>query len=65
MVRAVVGTLLEVGRGKRSVEDFRTLVLPAESPGLGAGAPDRDSDSRSRAGESVPGHALFLSGIRY
>ena len=65
MVRAVVGTLLEVGRGKRSVEDFRTLVLPADSSGLGAGAPDRDSDSRSRAGESVPGHALFLSGIRY
>ena len=30
MVRAVVGTLLEVGRGKRSVEDFHTLVLPAE-----------------------------------
>ena len=65
MVRAVVGTLLEVGRGKRRVEEFRSLVLPAESLGLGAEAPDRESDWRSRAGESVPGHALFLSGIRY
>ena len=30
MVRAVVGTLLEVGRGKRSVEDFRALILPPD-----------------------------------
>ena len=88
MVRAVVGTLLEVGRGKRSVEDFAALVLPADytdegSPGSGAREPDCDGNhpaiplegtqgvtgrlpaGRSRAGESVPGHALFLSGVCY
>jgi len=57
MVRAVVGTLLEVGRGKRSVEEFRALVLPADYEG--------DEVLRSRAGESVPGHALFLSKVQY
>ena len=59
MVRAVVGTLLEVGRGKRSVEDFAALVLPVDYTEDGSPA------GRSRAGESVPGHALFLSGIQY
>ena len=59
MVRAVVGTLLEVGRGKRSPEDFASLVLPAS---------DNPSDKvsrRSAAGESVPGHALFLVDVKY
>ena len=50
MVRAVVGTLLEVGRGRRSVGSVAALV---------------DSGTRSDAGESVPGHALFLSGVDY
>ena len=57
MVRAVVGTLLEVGRGKRSPEDFRTLVLPVDFK--------EKTVMRSMAGESVPGHALFLSAVRY
>ena len=63
MVRAIVGTLIEVGRGKRSVEDFAGLILPAPEPGTvssKAGMP-----LRSRAGESVPGHALFLSKVEY
>jgi tRNA pseudouridine38-40 synthase len=50
MVRAVVGSLLEVGRGKRSVEDFSRLL---------------DGGTRSSAGESVPGHPLFLSKVEY
>ncbi len=50
MVRAVVGSLLEVGRGKRSIEDF-TLLL--------------SGGSRCAAGESVPGHPLFLSKVKY
>ena len=50
MVRAVVGSLLEVGRGKRSVDDFSHLL---------------DGGSRSSAGESVPGHPLFLSKVKY
>ncbi len=50
MVRAMVGTLLEVGRGKRD-EAWIDEVLAA-----------RD---RCRAGQSVPGEALFLEEIRY
>jgi len=59
MVRAIVGTLLEVGRGKRSVEAFKSLILPAE------GEEKAKLSLRSCAGESVPGHALFLSGVEY
>ena len=51
MVRAIVGTLLEVGRGKRTVEEFAALVRP--------------DAQRSEAGESVPGHALYLTDVRY
>lgn len=51
MVRAIVGTLLEVGRGKRSPESVAAML----DSGL----------DRTAAGESVPGHALFLSGIEY
>lgn len=58
MVRAIVGTLLEVGRGKRSIEDFSSLILPPESK-------EKGRCKRSKAGESVPGHALFLSDIGY
>ena len=50
MVRAIVGTLLEVGRGKRSPDSMETLLA---------------SHDRCAAGESVPGHALFLSGLDY
>lgn len=50
MVRAVVGTLVDVGRGKISQEEFRQIVV---------------SGSRSNAGESMPGHALFLWDIKY
>ncbi|WP_462346076.1 tRNA pseudouridine(38-40) synthase TruA [Coprobacter fastidiosus] len=50
MVRAIVGTLYEVGRGKLSVEDFCQVI--------------EDKD-RGRAGASVPGNALFLVDIEY
>ena len=50
MVRATVGTLIEVGRGKRSIESVAELLA---------------GGTRSDAGESVPGHALFLSHIDY
>ncbi len=61
MVRAVVGTLLEVGRGRRTEADFASLVLPVDP--LPAG--QEHVSRRSAAGESVPGHALFLSDIEY
>lgn len=50
MVRAIVGTLVEVGRGKISNEDFSNII--------------REKD-RCSAGASVPGNALFLWDITY
>lgn len=50
MVRAVVGTLLEVGYGKRSVESITELI---------------ESKNRSQAGASAPAKGLFLHKISY
>jgi len=50
MVRAIVGTLVEVGRGKMSIEEFRKVI---------------ELKDRCKAGASVPGHALFLVDIEY
>ena len=50
MVRAIVGTMIEVGRGKHGPEWVKELIA---------------TGSRGDAGESVPGHALFLSKVRY
>lgn len=61
MVRAITGTLIEVGRGKRSVESFESLILPADA----SQSREKDIPMRSNAGESAPGHALFLSKVEY
>jgi tRNA pseudouridine38-40 synthase len=50
MVRALVGTMLEVGGGKRAPDDFAGLL---------AGA------TRERAGETAPAHGLYLASVRY
>lgn len=50
MVRAVVGTLFEIGRGKLAVEDLEEIVA---------------SRNRSRAGASVPARGLSLVSIAY
>ena len=50
MVRAIVGSLLEVGKGKKEPEWIKELI---------------ESHSRCAAGESVPGNALFFSGVEY
>ena len=50
MVRAVVGTLIDVGRGKLSIEEFRKVI---------------EGKRRTEAGESMPGNALFLEDVRY
>lgn len=50
MVRAVVGTLVEVGRGKLSIDGFRRVI---------------EQKDRCSAGSSVPGHALFLVDVGY
>ncbi len=50
MVRAIVGTLLEVGKEKLSIDQFKTIV---------------SNKSRSDAGTSAPAHALYLVDIQY
>lgn len=50
MVRAIVGTLLDVGLGKISVDDFKKII---------------ESKNRSNAGLSVPAKGLFLTQIKY
>ena len=50
MVRAVVGTLVDVGRGRLSLEEFQKVI---------------EGKQRSDAGESMPGNALFLERIDY
>lgn len=50
MVRAIVGTLIEVGRGKISLDEFRQII---------------ERKNRSEAGVSVPAHGLFLVEIEY
>lgn len=50
MVRAIVGTLMEVGRGKLSTEGFRRVI---------------EAKDRGRAGTSAPGHALYLTDVSY
>jgi tRNA pseudouridine38-40 synthase len=50
MVRALVGTQLEVASGRRTVENFTHLLT---------GAP------RSKGGETAPPHALYLESVAY
>lgn len=50
MVRAVVGTLVDVGRGKLSIEQFQNVI---------------DLKNRCAAGTSMPGTPLFLHNIEY
>lgn len=50
MVRAVVGTLIDVGRHRIDLEDFKHIV---------------ENKTRTAAGESMPGHALFLEDVSY
>ena len=50
MIRVLVGTMLEVAAGRRTVEDFVALL---------AGAP------RERAGETAPPHGLYFTGVTF
>lgn len=50
MVRAVVGTLVEVGRGRLSLDDFADII---------------NKRDRCAAGVSMPAHALYLWDVKY
>lgn len=50
MVRAITGTLIEVGQGKLSINEFKEVI---------------ESKDRGRAGFSVPAHALYLVEVKY
>jgi tRNA pseudouridine38-40 synthase len=50
MVRAIVGTMLEVGRGKIGLDDFRNII---------------ELKNRCEAGTSVEARGLFLVNVHY
>jgi tRNA pseudouridine38-40 synthase len=50
MVRAIVGTLMDIGRGKNNIEGLRKII---------------ESKNRSNAGYSVPAKGLFLTKVEY
>jgi tRNA pseudouridine38-40 synthase len=50
MVRAIVGTLMEVGRGRLTIDGFQRII---------------DSKDRCSAGDSAPAQGLFLYKIVY
>lgn len=50
MVRSIVGTLIDVGRGKIEVSDFDRIVQARD---------------RAQAGRTAPAHGLYLIAVRY
>lgn len=50
MVRSIVGTLLDVGTGKTSIEEFIKII---------------EAKDRNKAGDSVDGRGLFLTKVEY
>ena len=50
MVRAIIGTLIEVGKGKMSAVEFRRIL---------------ESKERSKAGPTAPAQGLFLKEVKY
>jgi tRNA pseudouridine38-40 synthase len=50
MVRAIVGTMINIGLGKITLDDFEKII---------------ESKDRGKAGFSVPAHGLYLTQIKY
>lgn len=50
MVRAIVGTLIDIGTGKENLQNLKNII---------------ESRDRSRAGTSVPAHGLYLTQVEY
>ena len=50
MVRAIVGTMADIGMGKKSLKEFEEIIKAKD---------------RCKAGKSAPAQGLFLSDIEY
>ena len=50
MVRAIVGTLIEIGKDKMTLAEFKTII---------------ESENRCNAGPSAPSQGLFLTNVTY
>ncbi len=50
MVRAIAGTLVEIGQGKLAIDDFEKIILAKD---------------RGKAGKSAPAKGLFLAHVEY
>ncbi len=50
MVRNIVGSILEVGKGRKTVEEFKTILK---------------ANDRSKAAATAPAHGLFLKKVHY
>ena len=50
MVRIIVGTLIEIGRNKKSLEDLKNLLI---------------SSNRAQAGKTVSPDGLYLKEVKY
>lgn len=50
MVRIIVGTLYEVGTGKRTAESICEIL---------------DAKDRTKAGKTAPAEGLYLKGVKY
>ena len=50
MVRAIVGTMLDIGQHRIKIEDLENII---------------SSKKRSEAGTSAPAHGLYLTEVKY
>jgi tRNA pseudouridine38-40 synthase len=50
MVRSITGTLIDIGKGKTSIDEFIQII---------------ESKNRQNAGQSIPAHGLCLTNIDY
>jgi tRNA pseudouridine38-40 synthase len=60
MVRRIVGTLVEVGRGKMDKQQIASILLPLSSQERGAGG-----EIKNIAEFTAPPSGLFLEKIEY
>jgi tRNA pseudouridine38-40 synthase len=50
MVRSIIGTLVEIGKGRMKAMEFQRIL---------------ESKDRRKAGPTAPAHGLFLKEVKY